>query len=192
MPKVGMPEIRKPQLIQATIKSIDEYGFSGATVNIISKNAGVSSAIINHYFGGKNGLLEETMKSLIREFFAILKKELKKGKNGNCIDRVMCIVRAGFSQSQMNPEIVKVWIGFWASAMHSPVFFRLQKLYSKRLHTALVVELKTALGRERARQVALMVASLIDGMWLRGSLDGKMNRSQSMLLIRQYLVLELN
>ena len=35
MPKVGMPEIRKPQLIKAAIEAIDELGFAGATVSVI-------------------------------------------------------------------------------------------------------------------------------------------------------------
>ena len=44
MPKVGMPEIRKPQLIEAAIKAIDKYGFAGATVSVIGKKAGSFSS----------------------------------------------------------------------------------------------------------------------------------------------------
>ncbi|MCZ2720071.1 transcriptional regulator BetI [Marinomonas sp. 15G1-11] len=192
MPKVGMPAIRKPQLIQAAIEAIDERGFSGATVSVIGKKAGVSPAIINHYFGGKNGLLEETMKSLIREFFLLLKQELVRGKKASGIDKVMIIVKTSFSHSQTQPEVVKVWMGFWALAMHSHVFLRLQRVYSKRLKTALVMELKAILDIQKAREVAHIVASLIDGMWLRGSLDGGINKSYSTKLIRSYLELEIS
>jgi TetR/AcrR family transcriptional repressor of bet genes len=187
MPKVGMPEIRKPQLIEAAIKAIDKYGFAGATVSVIGKKAGVSPAIINHYFGGKDGLYEATMKSLIREFFEILSKEVTKTKNKSAKHRVMAIVKASFSQSQTHPQVVKAWMGFWASAMHKPSLYRLQNVYSKRLKTSLVCVLKEEFKIEKARSTAFTVAALIDGMWLRGSLAGGIDKIESAELIQNYL-----
>jgi len=187
MPKVGMQKIRKPQLIQAAIEAINEYGFSGATVSIIGKNAGVSPAIINHYFGGKNGLFEETMKSLIREFFDILRVQVQQAHDASAKERVMAIVRASFSQSQTNPEVVKAWMGFWASAMHTPSLYRLQNVYNRRLHTSLVVVLRDHFDIDEARNIAQTVVALIDGMWLRGSLSGGIDKTRSAKQIQTYL-----
>lgn len=187
MPKVGMQKIRKPQLIQAAIEAINEYGFSGATVSIIGKNAGVSPAIINHYFGGKNGLFEETMKSLIQEFFDGLRINIQQAKDASLNEKIMAIVRASFSQSQTHPEVVKAWMGFWASAMHTPSLYRLQNVYSRRLHTALVVVLRDQFSIEEARNIAQTVAALIDGMWLRGSLSGGIDKARSAKQIQTYL-----
>ncbi|BFM49382.1 transcriptional regulator BetI [Marinomonas sp. THO17] len=187
MPKVGMPEIRKPQLIKAAITAIDKYGFSGATVSVIGKKAGVSPAIINHYFGGKDGLFEETMKSLIREFFEVLSQEVIKSQDKPAKYKVMAIVTASFSQSQTHPQVVKAWMGFWASAMHTPTLFRLQRVYSRRLHTALVQVLKTEFSVQEARHIATTVAALIDGMWLQGSLAGGIHKETSAQLIEDYL-----
>ncbi|PYF81682.1 MULTISPECIES: transcriptional regulator BetI [Marinomonas] len=187
MPKVGMPEIRKPQLIEAAIKAIDKHGFAGATVSVIGKKAGVSPAIINHYFGGKDGLYEATMKSLIREFFDGLSVEITKTKNKSAKHKVMAIVKASFSQSQTHPQVVKAWMGFWASAMHTPSLYRLQNVYSKRLNTSLVCVLKEEFDLQEARNIALTVAALIDGMWLRGSLAGGINKKQASEQIQNYL-----
>lgn len=187
MPKVGMPEIRKPQLIEAAIRAIDKHGFSGATVSIIGKKAGVSPAIINHYFGGKDGLYEATMRSLIKEFFEGLHKEIANTKGQSARDIVMAIVRASFSQSQTHPQVVKTWMGFWASAMHTPSLYRLQNMYAKRLQTALVCALKQEFDTAHARDIALTVAALIDGMWLRGSLAGGINKQEAAGLISNYL-----
>ena len=66
MPKVGMEPIRRRQLIDATITSIGRYGLADTTVQRISREAGVSSGIIHHYFGGKNELLEATMRRLLQ------------------------------------------------------------------------------------------------------------------------------
>ena len=187
MPKVGMPEIRKPQLIEAAIKAIDKYGFAGATVSVIGKKAGVSPAIINHYFGGKDGLYEATMKSLIREFFDVLSIEITKTKNNSAKHKVMAIVKASFSQSQTHPQVVKTWMGFWASAMHTPSLYRLQNVYSKRLNTSLVCVLKEEFELQEARNIALTVAALIDGMWLRGSLAGGIDKEEASKQIQNYL-----
>ncbi len=188
MPKVGMPEIRKPQLIQATITAIDELGFPGATVSVIGKKAGVSPAIINHYFGGKDGLLEETMRSLIKEFFEVLHSELHKARKGSTLDKAMAIVRASISQSQTHPQVVKAWMGFWASAMHKPALFRLQNVYSRRLQSALVAVFREQLELEDARELAFTVAALIDGMWLRGSLAGGIDSTYAANVINKILV----
>src|SRR5918993_975251 len=60
MPKVGMEPIRRQQLIEATITSISRYGYADATISRISKEAGVSTGIVHHYFGSKDDLLEAT------------------------------------------------------------------------------------------------------------------------------------
>ena len=72
MPKVGMPEIRKSQLIQATIEAINDVGLHKASVAMIGRYAGVSPSIINHYFGGKDSLLEETMRSILKDLSAAI------------------------------------------------------------------------------------------------------------------------
>lgn len=41
MPKVGMPKIRRPQLVSATMTVIDRVGLHGASVSLISQEAGV-------------------------------------------------------------------------------------------------------------------------------------------------------
>jgi TetR/AcrR family transcriptional repressor of bet genes len=61
MPKLGMSGIRKPQLIRATIRVIHDVGLADAAVAMIGQKANMSPSIINHYFGGKDGLLEATM-----------------------------------------------------------------------------------------------------------------------------------
>ena len=59
MPKVGMEPVRKKQLIEATLEVMAEVGYHGTTISLISKKAGLSSGIISHYFGDKQGLIED-------------------------------------------------------------------------------------------------------------------------------------
>ena len=73
MPKVGMESIRKKQLIDAALAVMAEVGYHGTTISLISKRAGLSSGIISHYFGDKQGLIEATMRYLL-EALKITKK----------------------------------------------------------------------------------------------------------------------
>ncbi|MEH6442254.1 MAG: transcriptional regulator BetI [Oceanospirillaceae bacterium] len=169
MPKVGMPAIRKPQLIDATMKAIDAVGLQKASVVMISGYAGVSPAIINHYFGGKEGLLEETMRSILRQLSKAVQQRLAQCDKDDVIERIIAIVGGNFDSQQIDSKVVKTWLAFWSLAMHQPQLFRLQRANEKRLLSHLLLELKRVLPAPRAKFVALSIAALIDGIWLRGA-----------------------
>ncbi|MCT7655565.1 TetR family transcriptional regulator [Oceanimonas sp. NS1] len=67
MPITGIKDTRRKQLIDATLASVAEYGLQNTTINSISRLAGMSSGIISHYFGGKQGLIEATVRQLLDE-----------------------------------------------------------------------------------------------------------------------------
>src|SRR3546814_17201013 len=81
MPKVGMEDLRRRQLIAATITSIHEQGFANATISRISKNAGLSGGIVAHYFDDKAGLLAATMRSLAQDLLRETGKRLKAAED---------------------------------------------------------------------------------------------------------------
>ena len=173
MPKVGMPAIRKPQLIDATMQAINAVGLQKASVVMISGFAGVSPAIINHYFGGKDGLLEETMRSSLRQLSIGVHQRLAVCTTDDVVERITAIVGGNFDPQQLDAKVVKTWLAFWSQAMHQPKLYRLQRVNEKRLMTHLLVELKRVLPAERAKFVALTIAAMIDGIWLRCSLSPK-------------------
>lgn len=170
MPKVGMDKVRKPQLIKATMQVIDEVGFHGASVALIGRTANVSPGIINHYFGGKDGLIEATMRSVLADLSTGVREQMAKTDPEDVVGRIQAIVLGNFDPRQLNSSVVKTWLAFWAHAMHHPKLFRLQRVNEKRLLSHLKRELKRALPAERADFVAKAIAALIDGIWLRGAL----------------------
>ncbi|WP_221076140.1 transcriptional regulator BetI [Agarivorans aestuarii] len=188
MPKVGMPEIRKPQLVEATMAVINEVGLSGASVTLISKNAGVSSGIIHHYFGGKHGLLEETMRTVLRKLSAASIAHLQAVEPNDVMARVKAIVAANFDGYQVEGKVVKTWLAFWAQAMHDQDLHRLQRVNERRLLSHLRFELKHILPAEQAAFVAQGIAALIDGIWLRGALNPEgISADYAQKLVADYL-----
>lgn len=57
MPTVGVSDKRRQQLIRATVSLVVESGLQHTTLHHSSAQAGMSSGIISHCFGGKQALI---------------------------------------------------------------------------------------------------------------------------------------
>ncbi len=194
MPKVGMEPVRRQQLIDATIESVAQKGLQATTINSISKNAGMSSGIISHYFGGKQGLIEATVRYLLSN----LKNDLisKVDENTTATQRLMFIVESNFALVQQRKDTTRTWLSFWAQSMHDKELHRLQNVNSKRLQSNLTVSFKQLMPLAQATLAAELTAAMIDGLWLRAVLsqsdENQFKHSESLAknyvhsLIKQY------
>ncbi|MGF1772742.1 transcriptional regulator BetI [Vibrio wakamikoensis] len=188
MPKVGMPEIRKPQLVKATMAVIDRVGLHAASIALISKEAGVSTGIINHYFGGKHGLLEETMREILRQHSTTITSKLAQLSSSAHQQRIIAIVDGNFVGFQAENQVAKTWLAFWSYSMHDDKLKRLQHVNEKRLLSHLKIELKGLLDAPQADIVAHGIAALIDGIWLRGTLNPQgIDADKARVIINDYL-----
>ena len=172
MPKVGVKALRKQQLIDATLASVAQYGLQNTTIITISRIAGLSSGIISHYFGGKQGLVEATVRYLLEQ----LKDELHARvvqQQFNPTERLKMIIEANFTQLQRSTSAIKTWLSFWAQSMHEPNLARLQDINSKRLHSNLLFSFRQLLADDLALIASKQMAAMIDGFWLRSALSSK-------------------
>lgn len=187
MPKVGYEPIRRQQLIDATLNSVAELGLKATTINTISKRAGLSSGIISHYFGSKNGLIEATVRYLLTSLKSSLISKIDASVSQQ--QRLMLIVEANFSVVQKQAHVTKTWLSFWAESMHDEQLHRLQAVNAKRLYSNLLYSFKALLPHEQALQAATLSAAMIDGLWLRAVLT-KANEdefSDAELLAKNYV-----
>lgn len=170
MPKVGMKPIRKQQLIDATLESIAQHGLQNTTIMTISKIAGLSSGIISHYFGGKQGLTEATMMHLLENLkLALLERVALKKLSAT--ERLKMIIEANFTSFQRSVPATKTWLSFWTQSMHDPKMSRLQNINSKRLYSNLLYSFRQLLAEDDAKTMAKQTAAMIDGFWLRSALS---------------------
>jgi TetR/AcrR family transcriptional repressor of bet genes len=168
-----MQPIRRRQLIDATLDTINDVGINDATIAQIARRAGVSTGIISHYFKDKNGLLEATMRDITRQLRDAVAVRLKPLAQATTEARLLAIVDGNFDETQVHSAAMKAWLDFWASSMHQPQLGRLERVSSRRLFSSLTAEFRRELPREQARLAAHGLASLIDGLWLRTALSGK-------------------
>lgn len=73
----------REKLILATIECIEEEGIQAVTTRSIAKKANVNSAAINYYFGTKDNLLEQTLKSRIEHTFSDISIMIEENKGSS-------------------------------------------------------------------------------------------------------------
>ncbi|WP_366556119.1 transcriptional regulator BetI [Aquibaculum sediminis] len=169
MPKVGVEELRRRQLIAATIESIHDVGFAATTLQSISRRAGVSSGLVAHYFRDKNGLLEATLRSLASDLSASIVAKLRRARTPRA--RLEAVISGLLAPEQFEPRIARVWLAFWGQLTHSPGLKRVQHVYEQRLLSNLRYALRSLLPGEEAERQAIALAAMIDGLWLRAALS---------------------
>ena len=168
--RVDAEDVRRRQLIDATIEAIAEVGFNSATIAEIARRAGVSTGLVAFYFGDKDGLLEATLRHLARELSRRVAARLRDATSARA--RVQAVIDTNLGASQFERRIGTVWLAFWGQVPHSPRFGRVQRAYQRRIAANLASALRMVLMPEPARALAETVASLIDGLWLRATLSG--------------------
>ncbi|AXO60231.1 MULTISPECIES: transcriptional regulator BetI [Pseudomonadaceae] len=192
MPKVGMQPIRRSQLIAATLEAVDQVGMADASIAYIARLAGVSNGIISHYFKDKNGLLEATMRHLMQALRDAVAERRQALSDDSPRAHLRAMIDGNFDDSQVSGPAMKTWLAFWASSMHQPALRRLQRVNDHRLYSNLCGQFHRALPQDQARQAARGLASLIDGLWLRGALSGKaFDTAQARRIAYDYLDLQL-
>ncbi|WP_297001485.1 MULTISPECIES: choline-binding transcriptional repressor BetI [unclassified Thalassospira] len=169
MPKVGMQPVRRRQLIDATIETIHSHGFADTTIARIAKAAGMSSGIISHYFGGKNALLEATMRSLMQDLRNDYLVRLATAKTP--IDRLEAIINTNFNEEQFTPQVTVAWLSFWAQVPFSDALSRLNNIYFQRLASNLRHELRQLTTEQCADDISAVIAAMVDGIWVRTGLS---------------------
>ncbi len=164
MPKLGMPEVRRRQLIEATCITVHRYGLGDATVQKIAHEAGLSTGIVHHYFDGKADLLAQTMRALLEDLRIDLVARLEAARGPEA--RVRAVLAANFAPSQFQPALVATWLAFWAEARHVPELRRLRRIYRRRTLANLRSPLRALLPPAEAERTAESLAAMIDGCWL--------------------------
>ena len=110
----------------------------------------MSTALAHYYFESKNALFLAAMRHVLGEFGISVRRRLKKSVKPE--ERLAAIVDASFGRDQFAEHVVSAWLVFYVEAQRSPGAARLLRIYSRRLHSNLVHELRILVAREPAEQ----------------------------------------
>ncbi|MFT2211285.1 transcriptional regulator BetI [Rhizobium giardinii] len=191
MPKIGMEPVRRKALVDAALRVIGDQGTLAVTMSDIARNAGVSAALAHHYFGSKEQLLTETIRSLLKQLRADAVTALAAAKTAR--ERLTAIVRVSFHADQFAPETIAAWLAFYSEAQCSDETRRFLVIYARRLRSNLVANLKALCGADDAVRVAEGTAAMIDGLYIRRALGSSpVTAEASIALTDDYITLNLN
>jgi TetR/AcrR family transcriptional repressor of bet genes len=161
-------EFRKRQLIEATIDCIDKLGLSQTTLARIAERAGVSQGIVVFHFQTKEGLLEQTLRHLSREYMQCWKDACDKAAP-NPVSQLCALIKASFTPSICNRKKISVWYAFWGETRSRPRYMELcgsnDLAYSNKLLSLCEAIEPNTRSTLSAQTAALSIEGMIDGLW---------------------------
>ncbi|MGC9369657.1 MAG: TetR family transcriptional regulator C-terminal domain-containing protein [Paracoccaceae bacterium] len=169
-PRTAPPEVRRKQLIDATITCISKRGISGTTLSDVTKEAGLSLGLVNFHFKNKDALLAETLKTLAEEHRALWMRALKRDEL-TAADKLRVMVDAQFHPRICSRKKLAVWFAFFGEAAHRRSY-RLSSAHIDIERQEISADLCRQIIAEGdydgvdAEGVSLTLESLFDGFWL--------------------------
>ena len=111
----GREDVRRLQLIEATVTTIAKRGYARTTLAHVTDHAKLSRGIANFYFKSKEALLLASLKHLTDEYAAFWRRALAEAGDSSA-DRIGALIRAEFHPRICKRERVATWFAFWGEA----------------------------------------------------------------------------
>ncbi len=168
----ALPEDRRGDLVEATLRCLAEHGHAGVSVRRIAAQAGVSAGLVNHHFDGIEALVaaayEKLSTNLLADVMARVEAETDPRR------RLSAYFAAIFSDEVLDPGLLKIWVVFWSLVPHAAPLKLIQRRMWADYHGSIARQLAACDAADPAFDpvpTALGLAALMDGLWLQGCLD---------------------
>ena len=168
----ALPEDRRSDLVEATLRCLSRDGHQGVSVRRIATEAGVSAGLVNHHFDGIEALVAAAYEAVSKDVMARVMTRVVAAEGPRA--RLSAFVEASFSDAVLDPALLKIWVVFWSLLPHAAPLQEIQKRnwadYRRTLEVELAACPNAADGFDAAG-TALGLAALMDGLWLQWCLD---------------------
>lgn len=108
-------QVRRIQLIEATIDVLAEKGFSNLTIGDVAKKAGLSHGIVNFHFTSKDELLRETIMEMEARYCALMNGALQLAGD-DAAAAIHGLTQAEFCDELSTERIIRAWAAFRSEA----------------------------------------------------------------------------
>lgn len=167
--RTATKQVRRLQLIKATIRSIAMHGLSVTTMSTVAKEAGLSQGIINLHFKSKDRLLEETLRFVVDEYRQTWFKA-SAISSGSAEEKLSALVAVDFKKHICQRNKLAVWFAFWGESRSRPIYRQIcaerDTEYRQVLKSLCEELIKEGNYACRADQVAIGLTALNQGLWL--------------------------
>jgi TetR/AcrR family transcriptional repressor of bet genes len=166
MARDAIKEVRREQLIVATIDVVARKGFSELTLADVAETAKLSTGIVNFYFKSKDALLAATLAHMVGEYQRYWRANVAAAGPSPAA-KLAAMLEGDFQRLVANRKTVTVWYAFWGETRWRPDFISVCQALSREFQ-AVAADLFAQLSApERdARLIAKGFSAMSDGLWL--------------------------
>jgi len=167
-------EKRRNQIVEIAIQTIATQGFSQASLAEIAKKAGISKGVISYHFDGKEELVEEILRSLLRKPADFIKERVSRA--ASAVEKLRAYVEANFEFMKMNRVGYVALVDLWGQRDSGRNSLNADAYEPSRHYLAHILEEGQRTGEMRAFPVmptASLIQGAIDGVMLQWVLDEK-------------------
>lgn len=151
-------------ILRAAVAEFAEEGMSGFSMRRIAANAGVTLSTLQHYFGNRHNLLIATISTLCSKYIA----KHTRLQNSDAEPRLQLEKVLGDLLAALGEPLVRrFYTNLWATAGQDPKINDIVGASYRRYYEVLAVLVSTVrkdISQARAYELAVWIASLIDGM----------------------------
>ena len=162
---------RRQQLIDATIRCIAQRGLSAVTMQMVTRDAGLSVGIANLHFESKDNLLKETLRYVAEEYHNGQIDIMEGAEIPDLGERLDALLDFQLGRGVTQRQKMSVWFAYYGEAGARPVYQKIvstvDKLAAQKLETlfASIISDGGYQGVD-ARELATGYSALIDGLHL--------------------------
>ena len=162
---------RRQQLIDSTIRCIAQRGLSSITMQMVTREAGLSVGIANLHFQSKDNLLKETLRFVAEEYHGGQIEIMEGSDIPDLGDRLDALLDFQFGRGVTQRQKMSVWFAYYGEAGARPVYQKIvatsDRLAAQKLEALFAEIIKEGgYAGSDARELAIGYSALIDGLHL--------------------------
>jgi TetR/AcrR family transcriptional repressor of bet genes len=181
MARKSLMALRRREFQKAAYDVAYAYGFSGLTVERVTREAGTSKGVIHHYFDSKHQLIEYATRYAHGILAKAARRNLTKAKTPS--ERLWAIIDANFLPEILTPPFFRLWF----EALDNQRLLYLVAILERRMRSNLIFALKQ-LGRAKdAGDLAYSIMNMYDGFWALASVEVSLTRDMLLESIAGYV-----
>ena len=168
-PRTLSKDARRAQLIEATISTMAEFGYSRTTLTAVARRAGLSHGLVLFHFDTKENLLSETLDYLSEEYRANWQAALAAaGETPEA--QLAALVRADFNPAICTRDKLAAWCSFWGESQSRPIYQARcgsNDEHYNRVLEGICAQMNAVHGYSHdAARVSRLIRISIEGVWL--------------------------
>ena len=156
------------QILDAALEVIGEDGVRGASMRKVAERAEVSLGLLSYHFDDKQALLNSAI-TLACGRLLEASNEALTAAGDDAMERLRTFVRGPFAEEFLEETHLALRISIWATARTDDDIAAIERIlyeeYVVRL-TEVLLTARPALNATEARDVAVSISAMQNGLWL--------------------------